>query len=123
MGTGSISEHSAVQFTAAAEDRRLLRTQGNERLTEIHLEIEGMRDDDCARAVEGAIGLIGGVRAVRVSFITQGAWVVFESARVREWQFERAVRAMGYRLETHNAAPGNLGAETQNEERSNQWNG
>lgn len=123
MGTGSMNEHLAVRFAAAAGDRRVLRTRGDERLTETRFMIEGMRDDACARCIEGAIGLIGGVHAVRVSLPSRAAWVVFDSARVRDWQFERAVRAMGYRLESRNAAPGSLGGETQNDARSNQWNG
>jgi copper chaperone CopZ len=123
MGTGSTSELSAVRFVAAAGDGRVLGTRGDECLTETRFVIDGMHDDACARCIEGAIALIGGERVVRVSLSSRTAWVVFDSARVREWQFERAVRAMGYRLESRHAAPGSLGWDTHNEVRSKQWNG
>jgi hypothetical protein len=48
-----------------------------------------------ARAIEGSIGLIGGVRTVRVSFATGSGRVLFDAFRVQDCQFERAVRVMG----------------------------
>ena len=70
-----------------------------ERLEEAALRIGGMRGEECARAIEGSIRLIGGVRAVRVSSTTRSGRVLFDAARVRDWQFERAVRVMGFELE------------------------
>src|SRR3972149_2063881 len=70
-----------------------------ERPEEALLRIGGMRGEECARAIEGSIGLIGGVRSVRVSSTTRSGRVLFDAARVRDWQFERAVRVMGFELE------------------------
>jgi copper chaperone CopZ len=70
-----------------------------ERPEEAALRIGGMRGEECARGIEGSIGLIGGVRVVRVPFTTRSGRVLFDAARVQDWQFERAVRVMGFELE------------------------
>jgi len=90
---------------------------------EVQLMIEGMRDDACARRLEGALGLIAGVEAVRVSLGDWTARVVFDAARVREWQFERAVRAMGYRLKSCERVSARTAGDTRSVERSKPWNG
>ena len=115
MGAGRLHERAARRGAAFAEvdEIRTVRiVPGRESrragaatagasvpLAQVALPLRGMRDDACARCIEGAIGLIQGVREVRVSLTMRTARVLFEPGRVHGWQFARAVRAMGYELE------------------------
>lgn len=122
MTTGLVREPS-MGPQAGAEGTAVPGAGRVGRVVEARLAIAGLHDDACALSVEGALGLIPGVYAVRASCPDGTARVVFDSTRVRDWQFERAVRAMGYQLKSCEPVPVHAGGNARYAERSKPWNG
>jgi len=59
------------------------------------LELAGMKNERDARSVHSALSLIGGVTTVRVSLEKHRAQVAFDPDKVKPWQFQAAVKAVG----------------------------
>jgi len=123
MGSVVTKELTAVRRAAAPANGSARKSVRVVNRAEVRLAIENMRDDACARCIEGALELIAGVEAVGVSVSDRTARVVFDTGRVREWQFERAVRAMGYELKSCERVPARAAGGTRTVERSTPWNG
>jgi Cu+-exporting ATPase len=61
------------------------------------LSIQGMTCSACVRAVERAVGKVGGVQSVAVNFATEKARVVYEPEQVRLSDIRGAVDQAGYK--------------------------
>lgn len=70
--------------------------EGEEEAT-ITLEISGMHCASCALLIERELGGLPGVRAARVSFAAEKAWVVFDPRALGVQDLIRAVEGAGYR--------------------------
>ncbi len=69
---------------------------GNKR---IELKISGMACGGCSAAVEKALAGLDGVSSARVDLGEKTAYVEYDSARLSEQDFRRAVEAAGYKVE------------------------
>ncbi len=65
----------------------------------IELKIAGMACGGCSAAVERALFGLDGVSSARVDLGQKTAYVEYDSAKLSEQDFRRAVEAAGYKIE------------------------
>jgi P-type Cu+ transporter len=85
--TGSLKIDGA-DSTAAVEERR-------ER--DVSIPVGGMTCAACAKAIERAVGKVGGVTSVSVNFATEKAAVTYEPGAARLSEIKQAIAKAGYK--------------------------